>query len=861
MEIIVKKIIILFALLALLSACSIEDHPKIINLNSNWNLDYPDEDTVFASVVPNSIHTDLFKNGVIDDPFYRTNESDQQWIDKRDWIYKTNFQIEQELLDKQNIELVFEGLDTYADVYLNDSLILNANNMFVQWTVDCKQLLKPDNELKIILRSPINEGLKKLDEYGFALPASNDQSERGGLGDKRVSIFTRKAPYHYGWDWGPRLVTSGIWKPVYLRGWNSARIVDVHLSTSKVDLEYAELDVTIDIESSEDKQTVLKLLYDDSNELFDTTLYLAKGINTFRNTVSIKNPKLWWPNGLGEQQLYNFQASLINENVELDSRELKFGIRTIEVVQQKDSIGESFYFKVNDEPVFMKGANIIPSDIFLDRVKTEDYHKIVKSAVDANMNMLRVWGGGIYEKDNFYDLCDEYGILVWQDFMFACAMYPGNKEFLDNVRLEAIQNVVRLRNHPSIALWCGNNEIIDAWNRWGWKKEFAENADEIWKAYEDIFYDVLPSVVNEYDSTRFYWPSSASSAYNAPSELHSGDYHYWGVWHGKEPFEKFDESVGRFMSEYGFQSFPEFSTINKFTLPEDRDIESEVMKAHQRSGIGNLRIGEYTDLYYKTPKNFEMQLYVGQLVQAFGIEKAIYAHRRNKPFCMGTLYWQLNDCWPVASWSSTDYYRNWKALHYKVKNAFENILIAPHQINDSVNVFIISDLLKTIEGELLISIIDFEGKILLKQNKQIEVEANSSDEFLSIDIINDLEEFDNNKILLLSELYSGDEELASNIHYFVEPKELMLNKPDIMMTFNAPDEILLSSDKLAKNVYLVYDENENLHFSENFFDLLPGEEKLISLERNITDEEFVKIKLVSLFDSFITKEEISSKKF
>jgi beta-mannosidase len=292
------------------------------------------------------------------------------------------------------------------------------------------QLLKLNNELKVILRSPTNEGLKKLDEYGFALPASNDQSERGGLGDKRVSIFTRKAPYHYGWDWGPRLVTSGIWKPVYLRGWNSARIVDVHLSTSKVDLEYAELDVTIDIESSEDKQTVLKLLYNDSNELFDTTLYLAKGINTFRNTVSIKNPKLWWPNGLGEQPLYNFQASLINDNVKLDSRELKFGIRTIEVVQQKDSIGESFYFKVNDEPVFIKGANIIPSDIFLDRVKTEDYHKIVKSAVDANMNMLRVWGGGIYEKDIFMICAMNTEFLSGRILCLPAPCIPAIKSFL-----------------------------------------------------------------------------------------------------------------------------------------------------------------------------------------------------------------------------------------------------------------------------------------------------------------------------------------------------------------------------------------------------------------------------------------------
>jgi beta-mannosidase len=763
----------------------------------------------------------------------------------------------------ENLRLVFKGLDTYADVYLNDSKVLSAENMFREWTVECKQFLKPGtNELKIYFHSPVKIDLPKLDKLGYQLPAVNDQSENGVLGDKKISVFARKAGYHYGWDWGPRFVTSGIWRPIYLQAWDNARIENIQIVQKSISKDKAAISAVFEIQSTADYSEMLSAHLENEEQIkVEKPVKLTKGMNSISIDFEIENPQLWWSNGLGEPHLYSLVGQLKIANSLCDEQKTQFGIRTLKVVQKKDEVGTSFYFELNGVPVFAKGANYIPNDNFLPRVTKERYEHAVKSAADANMNMLRVWGGGIYENDIFYDLCDQYGIMIWHDFMFACSMYPGDVTFLENVKQEAIDNVKRLRNHPCLALWCGNNEIDAAWSQdtpggWGWKERFSEDLRKrLWDNYEDIFHRLLPQVVAEYDPKTFYWTSSPLADWNkrASYESTSGAIHYWGVWHGREPFENFQLKIGRFMSEYGFQSFPELRTIKTYTLPEDWDIDSEVMAAHQRSGIGNRRIKEYMDMYYRDPKDFESLLYVGQVLQAEGIKSAIEAHRRKMPYCMGSLYWQLSDCWPVASWSSTDYYGRWKALHYFARKAYEDVLLSPIVENDTAQVFIISDKLNPLHALLKLEVMDFAGRILWHKELPVAIPANSSKSYYQMSLSKLLKEIPVDRALLKTVLVQNEKVLSNNILYFEPVKNLNLPAPKINKTITpitAGYRILLSTDQLAKNVYVEIDEADGF-FSDNFFDLLPGEIVAIEFQCEADISDLVnKLKILTIQETY-----------
>ena len=510
----------------------------------------------------------------------------------------------------------------------------------------------------------------------------------------------------------------------------------------------------------------------------------------------------------------------------------------------------------------MKGANYIPQDIFLPQVKQSNYEHILNSAKDANMNMIRVWGGGVYENKTFYDLCDKKGLLVWQDFMFACAMYPGDDDFLESVKQEAIDNIKRLRNHTSIALWCGNNEVLSAWERWGWKQQVTKEQSEkaantIWKAYTDIFHKVLPEAVKEYDSDREYWASSPSSELGVPESHTDGDAHYWGVWWGKEPFENYNVKIPRFMSEFGFQSFPELATVNKYTIPEDHDIFSEVMKSHQRSSIGNGTIEEYMLRHYKKPKDFASFLHVSHLLQAYGITTGIEAHRKNRYRCMGSLYWQINDCWPVASWSSIDYYGKWKALHYGVKKSFEKTIVSFDKKENGVNVFIATDDLANQKGELKVDLLSFDGQIITSWNESVEIKANASKSYLSISK-EKLEEFSSqwNTAFLSASLKVGETTIAKKQHYLVPFKTLELPEPEI--TFNVSENdteyiVSLKTKKLAIGVFASGNFDEN--FSDNYFTMEPNTEKTITIQKGNfkTLADFKKeLKVSSLVDTYET---------
>ena len=837
------------------------------NIDANWQFKAVSDSIWLPATVPGCVHTDLMDNGIIDDPFYRLNEHDIQWIDKKQWEYKTVFSVDEELLQHDVVELSFKGLDTYARIFLNHKLILRTDNMFMQWDVNCKKFLQPgENELYIVFDSPINVGMQKREELGYYLPgAENDQSQLGGVGDIKTCVFTRKAQYHYGWDWGPRLVTSGIWQDITLSAWNGTKILDLNIVQDVLDDEHAVMHSKLEILATTTQEVTITGSID-AQTAFKETMLLNEGVNDINIPFEITNPQRWWPNGLGEQKLYSIAVEVAGANGVMASTSRKVGLRTIEVIQKPDSIGSSFYFQVNGMPVFMKGANYIPQDVFLSRVSDDDYRKIISSAVEANFNMLRVWGGGIYEKDIFYDLCDEYGILVWQDFMFACAMYPGNQSFLDNVEREVVQNVKRLRNHPSIALWCGDNEILSAWNRWGWKENVIENqgeaiADTVWEAYDNIFHRLLPEVIKNNDPQKLYWSSSPSSGFGELENGKSGDNHYWGVWWAKEPFAKYKEEIPRFMSEYGFQSFPDLNSVKKYALPEDWDIDAEVMKSHQRSSIGNVTIKEYMQRDYKDPKDFPMFLYVNHVLQAEGIKMAIEAHRRNMPYCMGSLYWQINDCWPVASWSGIDSYGNWKAMHYFVKKAFSDILVSPDiDTLNRLNIFVVSDRRNDIEGTLKLTLLNFDGDIVKQQEQPIHIKANTSHKQLSIPGDKYLEQHDAGKVFMVAEVYDAEGQLLSqNNLYFVPVKDLALPVPAIettIATVNGGFTVTLTTNKLAKNVYLRADELEG-HFSDNYFDLLPGATTTIlfntdtALQQPVDEALFRKrLNVFSLVDSY-----------
>ncbi|WP_303318586.1 glycoside hydrolase family 2 protein [Flavivirga abyssicola] len=815
------------------------------------------------ATVPGSVHTDLINNKIIEDPFYRINEDTLQWIDKKDWEYRKTFTIPKDILKKEYVQLHFEGLDTYANVYLNDSLVLKADNMFLAWEVPCKPLLKEGiNVLRIVLESPIKIGLKKRKKLGYELPnAVNDQSEKGGLGKKQVAVFSRKPGYHFGWDWGPRLVTSGIWKKVKVVAWDTAKFTDVFINQKKLSETEASLIAEIEIKASKDFDATIEISIDSTREI-NKEITLKKGTNNLKIPITIHSPELWWTNGLGNQKLYKIETIVKESNTIIDTISKTIGLRTIKVVQEKDGVGKSFYFELNGVPVFMKGANYIPQDVFLNRVSKEDYERVIKAAAESNFNMIRVWGGGIYEKDTFYDLCDRYGMLVWQDFMFACVMYPGNDAFLNNVKKEAEYNVKRLRQHPSIALWCGDNEILTAWNNWGWIDQVTESQgeaikDRVWKAYEDVFHGILPNIIKKYDRDRLYWSSSPSSGFGTLDSLTAGDYHYWKVWSDKEPFSEYNKVIPRFMSEYGFQSFPEFESIKRYTEKQDWDIYSEVMKSHQRSSVGNENIEYYMLKSYNKPKDFESFLYVGQLLQAKGITTAIEAHRRNMPYCMGSLYWQFNDCWPAASWSSIDYYGNWKALQYSVKEAFKPISVIPFQKDDSIEVYVVSDELKTQNAILRFKVLDFNGEILFKEEQVISVKPNTSALYFSKDVFDILDKKLLAKSLIHVELIGEENiEIDDKVFYFTEPKDLKLTKPNISFNCTKKDintfEVTINSDILAKNVFLK--SNAKGRFSQNFMDLLPSKNYKISFHSELTgisaDAFKNSLKLTSLFDAF-----------
>ena len=805
-----------------------------LQLNQNWkfsSLDNPKE--TLSAKVPGTVHTDLFEDGKIPHPFVGDNEKYLQWISDKNWVYETEFELTRNQLGIQNINLVFEGLDTYAKVFLNGKIILEANNAFRTWKTDVKKLLKKKNKLRIeFIPTKIIEEQKKK-EIPYELPEGN-------------RIFTRKAQFQYGWDWGPKYNTMGIWRPVYLEFWNEIKIEDVYIRQLNLTEEKAELVAEIILNTNTEKKVGVAEIYVNGSLIRSGEISFKDSNKKNSFKFSIKHPKFWWTHNFGEPYLYDFQVRIRYGGDILDRAYISKGLRTIRLVTEKDEHGESFYFKLNGVPVYMKGANYIPQSSFQNWVSDEDYEKLLNDAVESNMNMLRVWGGGIYENDKFYELCDEKGILVWQDFMFACAMYPGDEDFLENVKQEAIDNVKRLRNHSSIALWCGNNESSEGWHRWGWQEGRSEvEKVEIWGNYQKLFNGILPEIVKEYTDLP-YWESSPKFGRGDARYISEGDAHDWWIWHDGKPFEDLENKRPRFMSEFGFQSFPSLEVVKFINSGNSTAISLEEFKNHQKHSRGFDIIKTYMERDFPVPTNEEDYMYVSQLLQAYGIGKGIEAQRRNKPYTMGSLYWQLNDCWPAVSWSGIDYFGNWKALQYQVKHSFADVLVSFERKGNRLKIFVVNDKNEDIKGYLSVDIEKFDGTILDGFAPVISVEKNSVNQEFEVDLTPYLKYED--EIYIRVYLSKHQESL----YYLSKPKDLKLSSEPIKeISINERPtkdgfDIRLFADDLKKNVFLSTTIQGS--FSDNYFDLVPEKAKVIHFKTDAKEFKLEDLEIKSLND-------------
>ena len=795
------------------------------NLNVGWKLYLNNEEDWIDARVPGNVHLDNLENRKIPDPFFGQNEAELQWISDEDWTYKLMFEPDKDLMERKNIILFFHGLDTYADIFLNNIKVLSANNMFHPWIADVKDVIKDGmNNLEIHFRSPLKEVSGQMNSIDHALPADNDQAGK-------TSPYTRKAPYHYGWDWGPCLVTSGIWKEVELIGWEDWYVDQFHIKNKNVSKDIAELEVELTVLSDISEDISVCVCESLSGKDFKKIFRMEPGANDFSFTIFIDNADLWWPVGHGDQILHEFFLT-IETNKREEHHERRLGIRDVKIRRDKDEKGESFEIHVNGMPIYSKGANWIPADYFVERLTRDDYKRLLNDAIRANMNTLRIWGGGIYEPDHFYELCDEMGIMVWQDFMFACSMYPANDEFLDSVEKEARYQVNRLKGHASVILWCGNNEIASGWLSWGWKEELPSS---VWQDYKKLFHELLPKICNELDPERFYWPSSPGHGTDQSDEdqvYGKGDNHYWGVWHGGDEFNAFEDNVGRFMTEYGMQSFPATSTIESFTNKGDRDLDSEVMNAHQKASLGTGNLMKYIEDQYTVNNDFDSVTGLSQIMQAEAIRFAVEAHRRHMPYCMGTLYWQFNDCWPVISWSSIDYRGNWKALHYSARNFFKPVIVSLIDLEDVVNIHVVNDQHYGLDADMKIGLFGFNGDVLFEESFSMEVKQFSTCIARSIDKTVLLDGRDLSTLVLRAELTSNRELLSKSHQFFKKPKELKIPRPEFeheVKYLNGKYEITIRSYSFLYQLHFISSQIRGV-FSDNYFNMLPNEVIVIEFE-------------------------------
>jgi beta-mannosidase len=747
---------------------------ETVSLNGRWQFKQTTNTEWLAATVPGCVHTDLLAHEAIPDPYYGDNELQVHWVGEADWQYRRSFTVPETLLQHTQVLLHCQGLDTLAAIWLNGTEIGRTDNAFRTWEFDVKALLREgENEMVVRFDSALLYGQARLGERYIHSWSTDTHKLPGGN-------YVRKSQCNFGWDWGPKLVTCGIWRDISLVAFDTARLDDVHVQQEHLPSGAVTISCQVTAERLTDAslQTQCQISLDGVEV---GAQIVALDGDTAVATFTINNPQLWWPNGLGEQPLYTVTVTLLDESGQpLDSWQKRIGLRTLRLIRQADEWGESFHFACNGVPFFAKGANWIPADTFVTSLTGEDYGRLLQAAADVHMNMLRVWGGGIYEQTAFYDWCDELGICVWQDFMFACATYPTYEEaFMANVAQEARQNIRRLRHHASLALWCGNNELEQGLVGDEWTDRTMS-----WVDYSRLFDELLADLCAELDPETDYWPGSPHTPHDDRRYFNDprwGDAHIWDVWHALKPFEFYYTCFHRFNSEFGFQSFPEPQMVRSFAKPEDENVTSFVMEHHQRHPNGNSIIMHYMLSWFRLPMSFDMTLWLSQILQGMSIKHAVEHWRRTMPRGMGTLYWQLNDCWPVASWSSLDSDGRWKALHYMARNFFAPLLLSsiPNPDDGSVEIHATSDLLSEMAGVVQWQVTTTSGEEVGRGQETAVIHPNQNTPITTLDLQPLLQQYGARNLLVWLQLQVDGAIVSENLAIFARPKHLLLAQPEI----------------------------------------------------------------------------------
>lgn len=834
-----------------------------IQIDKNWQMQIMGENVYGISKdwmeakVPGSVYSNLLEKGLMPDPYYGMNELDALKLMEQDFGFRTTFCLSGEQLAMDFLLLHFDGIDTLADIYLNDIYLGHCDNMHRVWEFDIAEAAKEgENQLRLHFFSPT--------KY---IAQENEQVYTGGSQECMKGFpHLRKAHCMFGWDWGPRLPDAGIFREVSVLCGKKARIEQVYITQEwnaigggnrlqdapEEEAVLVHFDVTAEC-FMEEKEAEEKFIYHTALYAPDGRVLVAKCSKTAEDwdSILVENPQKWWSHGYGSQPLYTAEVVLLDENgILLDSFVRRIGLRTMTVNQDKDAWGECFAHEVNGVKIFAMGADYIPEDNLLSRVTKERTRKLLEEAVAANHNCIRVWGGGYYLDDWFYDACDELGLVVWQDFMFACASYELDDAFERNVSAEIRDNVRRIRHHACLGLWCGNNEMETQTLDKAWEPSIKQKYDYI-KLYEYI----IPKILKEEDPATFYWPSSPSSGgnFDNPWDENRGDTHYWDVWHGNKPFTEYRKFYFRYLSEFGFQSFPCLKTVETFTAPEDRNIFSRVMEMHQRNKAANGKILDYLSATYLYPASFEMLLYASQLLQADAIRYGIEHFRRHRGRCMGTVVWQLNDIWPVASWASIDYYGRWKALHYAEKRAFAPVMISceeigelserpyciaqPAPIEKAARLHVANETMETVSGLVKWELRNPDSSIICAGEEQVTVPALDG---VWLDKL-DFSAYDELTVYFSYSFAMNGKVVSENTCLFTAPKHFAFENPKLSCRREG-NELIITAAAYAKNVD-IQGVDGDVKFTDNFFDMNKGEKRVAIIEGDA--EEF---SLKSVYD-------------
>ena len=782
-------------------------------LNGTWQLSSGHRSLESVDMqIPGTVLSGLLAAGKIKDPFYRTNEDATRALFWKDYVFTRTFDVDEELLAQQHIVLVCEGLDTLAEISINGTFLAKTDNMHRTWKFQAKKLLHPGkNEIQIVFRSV----LRFIEDYPYEAHKKINYIPCGSM---KGNQLLRKAHSMFGWDWGPQTIDAGIFRDIYLQGYSHARIEDIRIHQQHAKNVSVQTSITLS-ESVPGQKLCVELSEDGADKPLQTKLCKTNADGVAAVDFVIENPKLWWPNDYGDQPLYIVRTTLLDEDgTSLESITRRIGLRTLTISQEKDEWGNEFAFCVNGVKIFTRGGNYIPDDCLYTRITEKKLDYILESCRRAHFNCVRVWGGGYYPSDAFYDLCDEKGLIVWQDLMYACNVYDVTDAFAENCRQETYDNVRRLRHHASLGLWCGNNEIESAWDHWG---DFQKETPYLRADYIRLFEEVLPKAVQEADGETFYWHSSPSSGgcFDNPDDANRGDTHYWDVWHGQKPFTDYRKYFFRFCSEFGFQSFPCAKTVNSFTLEDDRNIFSRVMESHQKNDAANGKMLYYLSENLRYPKDLTHLLYASQVLQGMAIKYGVDHWRRHRGRCMGTLYWQINDDWPAPSWSSIDYFGRWKALHYMAQKFY-----APHAVSMTLedhrcHIYFSNESFETTEYSLTLSIRDLSGNVLETYETKGNSPAFSAIETAVVDICSWEDQKDD--VFLEAVIHTKDQKVLKDVETLVPYKYLNLKNPVISTEAEETNDAFIlhiSSDCFAPFVALDFDDADVI-FSDNFFHL------------------------------------------